>query len=207
MIRSNSDTPWKFSLQGDEITTFYNSSVGGNWETISYGQDSLDYLKPFVDNDQYFFQCCFTTRVAVEISNDEPSTGDLDSIQLVVITTDSPVSGSSSESSGSSGSLLAVAIAVPAVIVGIITIIAIAIVAIRSRRTKNSDVEMTNPFILEVKDADILEPIGSGNYGTVYKGLAFGGTAVALKFMEGASREELFAEIEVLERVHHVTNI
>lgn len=140
----------------------------------------------------------------MEISNNEPSPGDLDSIQLILTTESTPIL--SSEAISSESSLLTIAIAVPVALVLVIAFIGIVIAGrSKNRKSRHSQIEMKENVLLEIKEAEILEPIGSGNYGTVYRGLAFGGTAIALKYLEGATKEELLDEVSVLVRVQHVS--
>lgn len=74
----------------------------------------------------------------------------------------------------------------------------------RKKHELHEEFELDSPLI--IKEAAVMSPIGSGNFGTVYKGTAFGGTEVALKLMK-AEEKEIMAEASILTRVHHVRNL
>lgn len=65
-----------------------------------------------------------------------------------------------------------------------------------------SEMELTASLLL--KDVQILEVIGSGNFGVVYKGAAFGGIDIALKSANG-DESEIINESKMLTKVQHVS--
>lgn len=110
------------------------------------------------------------------------------------------------EPSESKSIALPVALGVAGVaLVVIVTLVAAFLVRTRQRGVDRNSIELDeSQFYLQVKFATKLGILGSGNFGVVYKGTAFGGTAVALKQMKSASPEEILSEAGILTRVQHV---
>lgn len=160
--------------------------------------------------------CGFRESIAVDWKNDSTcqlevhgnqSTCRCDEFGQITLFSISVYSESSSSSINSeSKKFPVVAVILPVIIfIVVMGIVVITVIARKRRRnTKQNNIEMKENSYLIINNAEISEPIGSGNFGTVYKGFAFGGTAVALKYMEGATKEDLLAEISILAKVHHV---
>lgn len=101
-----------------------------------------------------------------------------------------------------SGNYIPLAIGISAGVV-VLTVFFIVILIIRKNKRQKpiiDEVELASPFL--ISQVDVHEIVGEGNFGVVYKGVAFG-TVVALKYMR-AEESEIVAETDMLTRVHHV---
>lgn len=128
----------------------------------------------------------------------------MDSFTIALYVSEPPIQNEQvSPAAGVNSIYVGIAVAVA----GVAVVVAIISISWRIRRTnkipKTSELELQNVY-LEIHELTIGEILGSGNFGSVYKGLAFGTTPVALKYLNGALEQELVAEAEILTTVHHV---
>lgn len=148
----------------------------------------------------------FTISVSFQAETSDEGTLDFDVMTInVLVPEEATVEQEASESKSVA---LPVALGVVGVaLVAIVALVALFLVRSRQRGGNRDSLEMDeSQFYLTVKFATKLGMLGSGNFGIVYKGTAFGGTPVALKQMKSATPEEILAEAGILTRVQHVVH-
>lgn len=134
-------------------------------------------------------------------STTEAAFADIDSISLTVYTEENE---NISSPSSMKKNLVGIIVGISLVVIILLSLVSIAIIykTLQKKRKLNNETELES-FII-IKEAKIISSIGSGNFGVVYKGIAFGGSPVALKCMKLEDEQEILAEAEILARVQHV---